>query len=84
MFFDPKKLLLIAGPCAMENEDMVLEVAEFLVALQREFPALQIVFKSSFDKANRTSFDSKRGVGLKEGLRIFKTIKSHVPSSNTK
>lgn len=63
-------LLLIAGPCVMESEAMVLSVAENLAELQQR-SGLQIVFKSSFDKANRTSVDSFRGPGLEEGLRLL-------------
>ena len=76
MFFDERKLLLIAGPCVIENESMVCTVAEFLDQLREKFSDLQIVFKSSFDKANRSSIKSFRGVGIDEGLRLFSLVKS--------
>ena len=63
-------LLLIAGPCVMESESLVLSVAEHLAELQQR-TGLQIVFKSSFDKANRTSVESFRGPGLEEGLKLL-------------
>ncbi len=67
-------LLLIAGPCVMESESMVMQVAEHLAELQQKF-ALQIVFKASFDKANRTSVDSYRGPGLEAGMRLLEKVK---------
>lgn len=76
MFFEENKLLLIAGPCSLENEEVTFSVAESLVALRTKFPELKIVFKGSFDKANRTSIYSERGVGLKEGLRLLGEVKN--------
>jgi len=67
--------LIIAGPCALENEEVPLEVAQRLAELQREYPQFEFVFKGSFDKANRTSVHSFRGVGLERGLEILKTVK---------
>lgn len=72
-----RPLFLIAGPCVIENEDMALASAERLAAIAKKLD-LPYIFKASFDKANRTSHQSKRGVGLEEGLRIFETIKSKV------
>ena len=66
-------LLLIAGPCVMESESMVMNVAEELARL-RDKLGLQIVFKSSFDKANRTSVDSFRGPGLDEGMKLLEKV----------
>ncbi|MCP4787944.1 MAG: 3-deoxy-8-phosphooctulonate synthase [Fuerstiella sp.] len=66
-------LLLIAGPCVMESEAMVMQVAERLAQL-RDKHNLQIVFKSSFDKANRTSVDSYRGPGLDAGLQLLEKV----------
>ena len=63
-------LLFIAGPCVIENRDLILSVAEKLAALKDKHN-LPLVFKSSFDKANRTSIDSFRGPGLEEGLRTL-------------
>ncbi|MDR0693249.1 MAG: 3-deoxy-8-phosphooctulonate synthase [Puniceicoccales bacterium] len=76
MFFEENKLLLIAGPCSLENEDVTFSAAECLVALRSKFPELKIVFKGSFDKANRTSIFSERGVGLEEGLRLLGEVKN--------
>jgi len=66
-------LLVIAGPCVIENEDLTLSIAG---QLKKELDGLpiQLVFKASFDKANRTSIDSFRGLGLDEGLRILRRI----------
>jgi len=75
MIFDSKKLLLIAGPCSLENERVCRAVAEELTRLQRTQPDLRIVFKGSFDKANRTSLSGPRGTGIDEGLRLLALIK---------
>ena len=72
---DKQPLLFILGPCVMESEDLVLRVADRLAEL-RERLHLQIAFKSSFDKANRTSVESYRGPGLQEGLRILELVRS--------
>ncbi len=63
----------IMGPCVIESEELVLEVAERLVELKEKTGA-QIIFKSSFDKANRSAVDSYRGPGLEEGLRILQRV----------
>jgi 2-dehydro-3-deoxyphosphooctonate aldolase (KDO 8-P synthase) len=65
-----EKLFVIAGPCVIENESLTLSIAERLAEIARDLP-VQIVFKASFDKANRTSLDSYRGAGLDEGLRVL-------------
>lgn len=75
MLYQPDKLLLIAGPCSLENSDLCREVADTLSKLKQEYPALNIIFKGSFDKANRTSIKSQRGIGIDEGLKIFQSIK---------
>ena len=67
-------LLFIAGPCVLESEELALQVAHRLAALSEEF-GVQLVFKSSFDKANRTSVDSFRGPGLSKGLEILRKVK---------
>lgn len=67
-------LLFIAGPCVIENEELVMQVAETLAGLAAK-RNWQIVFKSSFDKANRTSVDSFRGPGLSKGLEILAKVK---------
>lgn len=71
---DGQPLLFILGPCVMESEELVLQVAGRLAEL-RDRLNLQIVFKSSFDKANRTSVDSYRGPGLEEGLRMLELVR---------
>jgi 2-dehydro-3-deoxyphosphooctonate aldolase (KDO 8-P synthase) len=75
MLFDPKKLLVIAGPCSLENERVCRAVAETLTSIGRAHPALKIVFKGSFDKANRTSLAGDRGTGMEEGLKLLALIK---------
>ena len=75
MFFDPNKLLLIAGPCSLENENVCRAAAETLKKLQKKHPELKIVFKGSFDKANRTSLGGDRGTGLEEGLALLALVK---------
>lgn len=75
MLHDPSRLLLIAGPCSLESEATCRPVAEKLVALRERLPELNIVFKGSFDKANRTSLRSPRGPGLQEGLALLAWVK---------
>ena len=65
---------LIAGPCQLENRDHALSMAEALVDMTRELD-VPFVFKTSFDKANRSSVTSKRGVGLEKALPIFREIR---------
>ncbi|WP_296708566.1 3-deoxy-8-phosphooctulonate synthase [Rhodoblastus sp.] len=67
-------LALIAGPCALESRDHALFMAEQLSALTEKL-GMDFVFKSSFDKANRTSASGRRGVGLDAALRIFEEVK---------
>lgn len=67
-------LLWIAGPCVLESRDLALEIAEELQRVARAL-SVQLVFKASFDKANRTSSGAYRGPGLKEGLEILKYIR---------
>jgi 2-dehydro-3-deoxyphosphooctonate aldolase (KDO 8-P synthase) len=76
MIYDSEKLLLLAGPCSLESLDTCRPVADALAALQQQHPKLNILFKGSFDKANRTSINSDRGTGLEAGLEIFQTIKA--------
>lgn len=72
-----KKLTLLAGPCAIENEEMSLDVAKKLKTICDKLD-INYIFKSSFDKANRSSIHSPRGVGLEEGLRILKKVKDEI------
>ena len=74
MLFDSQRLLLVAGPCALESKELCQEVASALLDLGKKHPELQIVFKGSFDKANRTSLDSPRGPGLEDGLEMLSTV----------
>lgn len=68
-------LLLIAGPCVIQTEDLTLLIAERLQSITAKLP-IQLVFKASFDKANRTSGGAFRGVGIDEGLRILDKVRS--------
>ncbi len=68
-------LFLIAGPCVIESEARVLQIAEHLSELTQRLE-IPYVFKASYDKANRTSGDSFRGPGIEEGLRILERVKS--------
>jgi 2-dehydro-3-deoxyphosphooctonate aldolase (KDO 8-P synthase) len=70
-------LFLIAGPCVIESEDLVLKVAAFLKDASIKLGA-PVVFKASFDKANRTSLHSFRGPGLERGLEILQKVKREV------
>jgi 2-dehydro-3-deoxyphosphooctonate aldolase (KDO 8-P synthase) len=67
--------VLIAGPCVIESEAHALELARRLVDIARRVN-VPLVFKASYDKANRTSIRSFRGPGLDEGLRVLATVKS--------
>lgn len=70
-------LLFIAGPCVIEDEQTTFEIAVALKRLAEQLK-IQLVFKASFDKANRTSLSSYRGPGMKEGLRILSRIKKEL------
>lgn len=65
---------LIAGPCAIESEEMAMDIAEKMKAITDKL-GIDYTFKGSFDKANRTSIHSKRGLGIDEGLRILQKVK---------
>ena len=69
-----KNLTLISGPCAIESEELCLSIAEHICDLIHDLP-MSYVFKASFDKANRSSIDAQRGVGIEEGLRILEKVK---------
>lgn len=73
--FQSGAMTLIAGPCVIEDEGLVMEVAKEL-KLQLSGLPVQLYFKASFDKANRTSIDGFRGPGLKDGLRILEKVKA--------
>ncbi len=68
---------LIAGPCVIENEALAMNTAETLKKMTEEL-GINFIFKSSFDKANRSSTGSFRGLGLTEGLRILDKVKREI------
>ena len=72
---DGKPLLLISGPCQIETRDHAFYCAETL-ASAAEKAGMNFVYKSSFDKANRTSMSAARGAGIEEGLRILADVKA--------
>lgn len=67
-------LFAIAGPCVIESEEMTLSVAETLATIAQRL-GLMLIFKASFDKANRSSDKSFRGLGMDEGLRILEKVR---------
>ncbi len=67
-------LFLISGPCVIEDGETTLAVARFLQGISQRL-SIPVIFKSSYDKANRTSLDSFRGPGLDEGLELLKEVK---------
>ncbi len=68
---------LIAGPCAIETEQLALETATALKGITTRL-GIPFIYKSSFDKANRSSHNSQRGVGLEKGLRILESVKTQI------
>jgi 2-dehydro-3-deoxyphosphooctonate aldolase (KDO 8-P synthase) len=71
---DDSPLLLIAGPCSIEGLDLCREVAGEVKSICDDLK-INYIFKGSFDKANRTSINGKRGLGLEEGLKVLSRIK---------
>ena len=69
-----KPFVLIAGPCVIEGADPTLEVAERLLEITKALD-IPLIFKASFDKANRSSMDSYRGPGLEEGLKVLEMVR---------
>jgi 2-dehydro-3-deoxyphosphooctonate aldolase (KDO 8-P synthase) len=69
-----RPIFLIAGPCVVESEELQLRTADRLNSITRKL-GIFLIFKSSFDKANRTSDKSYRGLGLDEGLRILEKVR---------
>ena len=67
-------LTIIAGPCVIQNRDITMEIAEKLVSTAQSLN-LGLIFKASFDKANRTSLDSYRGIGIVDGLKVLDEIR---------
>ena len=72
---EKQPLLVMCGPCAIESQDHLLHCAEELKRIFTKFD-VPLIFKSSYDKANRSSMHALRGVGLDEGLRILERVKS--------
>src|SRR3990167_935003 len=68
---------LIAGPCVIESEQLALDTAGMLKEMTQRL-RIPFIYKSSFDKANRSSHKSFRGLGLEEGLRILNTVRQHI------
>ena len=68
---------LIAGPCVVESEKLAMESASALKEITSDL-GINFIYKSSYDKANRTSADSFRGLGISEGLRILQKVKDEV------
>lgn len=68
------RLVIFAGPCSIESEDMTMAVAEAVKKMGHDLD-IDVVFKASYDKANRTSISSYRSAGLDEGLRILQRVK---------
>jgi 2-dehydro-3-deoxyphosphooctonate aldolase (KDO 8-P synthase) len=71
------RFFIIGGPCVIEGREMAIRIARFMKAACEQL-RIPYVFKSSYDKANRTSWDAFRGPGLKEGLDILASIRSEV------
>lgn len=72
-----KPLFLIAGPCVIESEQLALDTAGFLKEITQTLQ-IPFIYKSSFDKANRSSLNSFRGLGVDEGLRILAKVKKEI------
>ncbi len=72
-----RPLTLIAGPCAIESREHALATAETLREIA-ERVGIGLIYKSSFDKANRTSLDSPRGIGMDEGLAILAAVRERI------
>ena len=77
-FSNDKPFTLISGPCQLQDEDHCFFMVDKLLSLTNKLN-IPFIFKTSFDKANRTSVHSKRGVGLNEGLNIFWKLKRRFP-----
>ncbi len=69
-----ERLLVIAGPCVIETRELALRIAEHLAGIAARLP-ISLVFKASFDKANRTSLESRRGPGIDEGLAVLAEVR---------
>jgi len=70
------KFFIMTGPNVIESEEHVMKMATEIKHIMETFPTVKFIFKTSFDKANRTSAKSYRGVGIDEGIRILKLVKN--------
>ncbi len=71
------RMMLIAGPCSIESRDHAIDVASTLVEICNDLK-IGFIYKSSFDKANRTSIRSRRGVGLDDGLKVLEAVRNEL------
>jgi 2-dehydro-3-deoxyphosphooctonate aldolase (KDO 8-P synthase) len=77
IFFSENKPVIMAGPCMLERKELGLKVAQFLIKKCKELN-LPYVFKTSYDKANRTSSNSTRGPGLEKGVQWLRELKEEL------
>lgn len=73
-FANEKKLILIAGPCAVESLDHAVNIAGKIKEISSNL-GIKFIYKSSFDKANRSSINSERGIGLDKAMQVFQYLK---------
>ena len=74
-FSNDNQFVLIAGPCQVESKDHAMHMCGSLLEISMLYN-IPLVYKSSFDKANRTSFNSERGLGLEKSLQVFEEIQN--------
>ena len=74
-FSNDNQFVLIAGPCQVESKDHAMQMCGSLLEISMLYN-IPLVYKSSFDKANRTSFNSERGLGLEKSLQVFEEIQN--------
>lgn len=74
-----KPFFLMSGPCVIESEQMAMDTAGYLAEVTKDL-GINFVYKSSFDKANRSSINSFRGLGVDKGLEILAKVKKHTTS----
>ena len=70
-------LLVVAGPCVLESASLTRQIAAHLIDISQRLP-IQLVFKASFDKANRSSHQSFRGPGMAQGLKILDQVRAQI------
>jgi 2-dehydro-3-deoxyphosphooctonate aldolase (KDO 8-P synthase) len=81
--YDPNNFFLIAGPCVVENEELVMEIGEKVSTLCKNL-GIAYIFKASYRKANRTSANSFTGIGDDTGMELIKKVGAHykVPTTS--